>query len=198
MNKHNTFTLLFLFEWTHACGSMPTSVISLCFLFTHSCFHTFLLLIESGNSFFILRGVKYFWKPLRKLLSVSNTFLPYIHLFIHRSVRPALPLPSIPSLYPTYNLLPLSIHPSIHSKITAPQLKGRQRENHFLKKWSQRLHLITSSRQITHESLLIWLLLCPICPSGSNAPLGSAVRPDQLLDPPPIIGPKNKKIKRRK
>lgn len=99
------------------------------------------------------------------------------------------------NMHPTPSVFPL-LRPFIHPfQDNCPPIKGatdRDRES-VLKKWSQTLHQITSSRQITHESLLICLPLCPICPSGSNAPTGSAVRPDQLLDPPLIIGPKNEK-----
>lgn len=66
-------------------------------------------------------------------------------------------------------------------------LKGRQKKGEkksFFFNESQMLHLIKSSRQITHESLLIWLLLCPICLSGCDASAG----PNQFhLDPPTQI-----------
>ena len=176
LNKHTL---------THSCDSVPTSVRLLYFLFTHSCFPTYLLRIQSGTIWvFVSLWVKYVWKPLRVCVSrygVTNLSNLSACCFVH----------------PSYYLLiwavfrPSVICPSLDYRTD----KDRESFFFFFKKWSQTLHRIISSRQITHESLLICLPLCPICPSGSNAPLGSAVRPDQLLDPPLIIGQikKNKK-----
>lgn len=103
----------------------------------------------------VLFTVKYWWKALRAgelLVTVSNS-IP--------SIYSSIKCRSFPSLFTSS----LSVNSSLHSKTTAPWLNGG---------WinAQTLHQIASLRQITHESLLICIPLCPLCPSGWGARLG--------------------------
>ena len=98
LNKHTL---------THSCDSVPTSVRLLYFLFTHSCFPTFLLRIQSGTIWvFVSLWVKYFWKPLRVCVSrygvtnLSNLSAccfvhPSYYLLIWAVFRPSVICPSL-------------------------------------------------------------------------------------------------------
>ena len=98
LNKHTL---------THSCDSVPTSVRLLYFLFTHSCFPTFLLRIQSGTIWvFVSLWVKYVWKPLRVCVSrygvtnLSNLSAccfvqPSYYLLIWAVFRPSVICPSL-------------------------------------------------------------------------------------------------------